>query len=188
MTRAMDVANFFIDLANNLDKNTENGCITNLKVNKLLYLVQGWSLALSGEPMFTDTIEAWPYGPVIPAVYHEFKKYGNKDIPDICGNYSIEIFSPEQLGILLDVAAQYATVSAWELVDITHAPDSPWAAVYEYKRNKPIPEPSLREYFSAQDKLRRFGVSDLTDEDFVGYRDETDGLLILPKEYDDYAE
>lgn len=37
-------------------------------LNKLLYLVQGWHLALTGQPAFEDVILAGGRGPVVPAV------------------------------------------------------------------------------------------------------------------------
>ena len=58
---AIDVANELIRVAH------ENGkSISNMKLQKLLYLAQGIHLALeNGAPLFEDTIEAWKYGPVV---------------------------------------------------------------------------------------------------------------------------
>ena len=51
--------------------------ITNLSLNKLVYLAQVESLQRRGQkPLFSDEIEAWQYGPVEPAVYHLFKHFG----------------------------------------------------------------------------------------------------------------
>ena len=47
--------------------------VTNLKLQKLLYYVQGWSLALRDEPAFRDRLEAWVHGPVQPGVYGQYK-------------------------------------------------------------------------------------------------------------------
>ena len=33
--------------------------VTNLKLQKLLYYVQGWHLALKGQPAFPERLEAW---------------------------------------------------------------------------------------------------------------------------------
>jgi len=40
-----------------------------MHVQKLLYYAQGRHLAFKGQPIFTDTIEAWTHGPVVRAVY-----------------------------------------------------------------------------------------------------------------------
>jgi len=49
--------------------------ITNMKVQKLLYYVQGWHLGLYQEPAFDADLEAWVHGPVQPEVYQEYKEY-----------------------------------------------------------------------------------------------------------------
>ena len=49
--------------------------VTNLKLQKLLYYVQGWNLALRDEPAFPDRLEAWIHGPVQPGVYGSYKAY-----------------------------------------------------------------------------------------------------------------
>ena len=54
MIKAIDIANFFIDLSNSL----EEELMTNLKVNKLVYLAQAWSLVRLGKPLFCENIQA----------------------------------------------------------------------------------------------------------------------------------
>jgi uncharacterized phage-associated protein len=49
--------------------------ITNMKVQKLLYYVQGWHLGLYGTPVFPDEFQAWVHGPVQNEVYQEYKEY-----------------------------------------------------------------------------------------------------------------
>lgn len=49
MCKAIDVANFFVDMANN----DPNDCMTNLRVNKLLYFAQAWSLVRRGKGFLT---------------------------------------------------------------------------------------------------------------------------------------
>ncbi|WP_436492226.1 type II toxin-antitoxin system antitoxin SocA domain-containing protein [Actinokineospora sp. HUAS TT18] len=54
----------------------ETGPDSPMRLQKLLYYVQGWHLAMSGKPVFPDRIEAWRAGPVVPEVYkhHEGKR------------------------------------------------------------------------------------------------------------------
>ncbi|MCS6246639.1 MAG: DUF4065 domain-containing protein [Opitutus sp.] len=52
-----------------------------MKLQKLLHDTQGYHLALFETRAFTNEIEAWPHGSVIPAVYHEYKAYENAAIP-----------------------------------------------------------------------------------------------------------
>ena len=52
----------------------------NLKLQKLVYYAQAWHLALRDVPLFEEDFEAWVHGPVIPALYQEYKKFGWRPI------------------------------------------------------------------------------------------------------------
>ena len=54
--------------------------MTPMKLQKLLYFAQGWYLAIQDKPLFSETVEAWKYGPVVPTIYRELRKYGSKPI------------------------------------------------------------------------------------------------------------
>lgn len=54
----------------------EKESVTNLKLQKILYYVQGYFLAKFDRPLFPDEIQAWKFGPVVPSVYYEFSSYG----------------------------------------------------------------------------------------------------------------
>ena len=47
--------------------------ITNLKLQKLLYYVQGWYLGLYEEELFSKDFQAWINGPVVPEVFQQYK-------------------------------------------------------------------------------------------------------------------
>ncbi|MBL8233482.1 MAG: DUF4065 domain-containing protein, partial [Bryobacterales bacterium] len=72
---ALAVANRFLALAAR-DKKP----IDHLKLQKLIYFAHGWYLAFTGSPLLTEHVEAWQYGPVIPTVYHQFKRFGSATI------------------------------------------------------------------------------------------------------------
>lgn len=55
--------------------------VTPLKLQKLLYYVQGYSLALTGKSAFEEEIEARECGPIIESVYREYEKYNYMLIP-----------------------------------------------------------------------------------------------------------
>ncbi|MDR2895454.1 MAG: DUF4065 domain-containing protein [Propionibacteriaceae bacterium] len=44
-----------------------------MKLEKLLYYCQGWSLAWDGVPLFKEPLEAWANGPVCPAAFREHR-------------------------------------------------------------------------------------------------------------------
>ncbi len=97
--------------------------LTNLKLQKLLYFVQGWHLAELGHSAFPDHLEAWTSGPVAPDVYHEYKRYGNRPITDIPQEKPI---LDNDLQLIADaVWDRYKIYSAFYLSDLTHS-QLPW--------------------------------------------------------------
>lgn len=54
--------------------------LSNMKLQKLLYYVQGWHLANFDTPAFKDRLEAWALGPVQPKVYDDYKEFGFRPI------------------------------------------------------------------------------------------------------------
>src|SRR5688572_102804 len=61
MTTALDVAAYILEKA---------GPMTAMKLQKLVYYAQAWSLVWDEKPMFEDPIEAWASGPVVPTLYN----------------------------------------------------------------------------------------------------------------------
>lgn len=47
----------------------KKGEMTAMKLQKLVYYSQAWSLVWDEEPLFEEEIQAWVNGPVIPALY-----------------------------------------------------------------------------------------------------------------------
>ena len=45
----------------------------NLKLQKLIYYIQAWSLGINKEPMMNARFEAWVHGPVCRQLYERFK-------------------------------------------------------------------------------------------------------------------
>lgn len=77
MYDSLDIARYVIDKMNELKFS-----ISNLKLQKLLYYIQGLYIAsYDGKKyLFDDDFEAWDYGPAIPKVYREFKYNGASSI------------------------------------------------------------------------------------------------------------
>lgn len=49
--------------------------ISNLKLQKLLYYAEAWSLALFDRSLFDEDFRAWVHGPVLLSQYHRFKDF-----------------------------------------------------------------------------------------------------------------
>ena len=117
--------------------------ITNIVLQKLLYYSKGWSLGLHGEPCFKNAIHAWEWGPVVPAAYKVYEKFGRNAI-QIPNEGSI------QPDLLLDAVVRvYGQISPFELSDLTHEED-PWINNYVEgeKEASKIPDSDLSEFFA----------------------------------------
>ena len=125
----------------------ENGfSVSNLKLQKILYFVQAEFLVNIGRPCFSDAIEAWDFGPVVPVVYRKYKVYGSSNIPAffVGNDVGLEDGEMELVDGIVDVCADY---TASELVEITHN-QSPWRDNYVPRRNNVIPLDEIRDYFA----------------------------------------
>ena len=98
--------------------------ISNLKLQKLLYYMQGFHLAFFNAPFFNESIEAWTYGPVVPIVFNEFKKFKKRAInPE---NYRDELVLTNEEQQMFDmVYGEYNRFSAVALMQMTHT-EGPW--------------------------------------------------------------
>ncbi|MCL2125515.1 MAG: DUF4065 domain-containing protein [Oscillospiraceae bacterium] len=182
MSSAKEAANFFIDLAN---RDELGDGMTNLRVNKLLYLAQGYCLARTGAPLFDDDFLAWDYGPVVPSIYQRYKKYGRNPIDKVDADYSHESFLPVELGVLIDVTGEYGKYTTGKLVDFTHCTGSPWADAIKTD-SKLIDKQSIKSYFNT---LRTLDFADafLPNLDLPLYDiRNSEGVLLLPSDDDDY--
>lgn len=94
--------------------------ITPLKLQKLLYYIQGMALRIYGKPAFTNNISAWQYGPVVEEVYQQYK--GRNPITTPKTDYEV---SDGLKKIIELVVSSYGQIEAGTLIDLTHDED-PW--------------------------------------------------------------
>ena len=150
------VANYFLDLGD------EDGVeITPLQLQKLVYIAHGYHLAQIGKPLINETVEAWKYGPVIPALYSEFSYVGAKPIlgraleetiPNL-KNFGLPMDERlESIDVVLQVWQKYKRFSALELSAMTHEAGSPWYVTRSkfknrFKQNPPIEDETIREFY-----------------------------------------
>lgn len=139
--------------------------ISNLKLQKVLYLIQAYFLIdkTKNASCFDDKIEAWDFGPVVPAAYHEYKQYGSGDIPTIDSyilfdtdniwntervKFNDDVITDEDKNRINKVVDKFSGYSATDLVAITHR-QSPWMDAYVPYRNNEITLDAIKEYFNA---------------------------------------
>ena len=131
-TTAKKVADFIVAFAH------EHGDpVSNLKLQKLLYYAQAWYLALNGDPLFDERIEAWVHGPVVPPVYGMYKGWAWQPIQD-----DIELAAVELPSVLTphleEVMDVYGGMSVYDLEKLTRA-EYPWQKA---RGNLPMDQPS----------------------------------------------
>lgn len=121
MNKAIQTAYYLLELAS---KEAEPMFLTHLQIQKLLYYVQGWSLALRGNPIFEDPLEAWVHGPAVNTVYDEFKIWGDKPITP-SEKYTIDALDNDEMSFVDSIWENYKKYSAIELRSMTHH-ETPW--------------------------------------------------------------
>lgn len=118
--------------------------VSNLRLQKLLYFVQINFLAALGEPCFTDRMEAWDFGPVIPSVYRTYKRFGSMAIQQNDFDYADEI-EPWDQSIINDMLDVCAAKSTSELVRLSHSQE-PWQNARSNPFQNEITVDSIRNY------------------------------------------
>lgn len=142
MANVQDVAKYFLSLTD-----TEAGdLLSNLKLQKLCYYAQGFSLALNDRPLFGDSVHAWTHGPVIPSLYREYKVHGAGAIP-APEDFDSNVLDDQTRELLNEVFEVYGQYSAWKLRNMTHD-EAPWVEAFQRGPGSQISEASLRAFFS----------------------------------------
>ena len=139
-----------IDIARKVIANTDvdkGDAITNLKLQKLLYYLQGYWLGFYQKPLFNEQVEAWRYGPVVPSVYETFKRYGKEAIPVAKEGKELALESKEQEQYFKNIYKAFSMYSASFLVSMTHN-ETPWATTRGKGRWQAIADESMIDYFS----------------------------------------
>ena len=150
------IASFF------LDKAKPEHDVTNLKLQKLVYIALGWYTVYEDSDLYPDRIEAWRYGPVIPSLYYRFNGFENQYIKTRKIEKNLHVFCPDgeiQLplaieentfikGFLDAIFNVYIEKPAHELVDLTHGKATPWDKVYVPNAKVEIPKSLIRDYYN----------------------------------------
>jgi uncharacterized phage-associated protein len=142
---AATVANAFLSLA------ASNGSqLTNMQVQKLVYIAHGYCLAALRSPLTYNNVHAWQYGPVIPKLYKQLAKYGagvvthsiNTDDPSISE-------ASEQFSIIKAVWEGYGHFSGGKLSGITHQDGSPWSITWAADPYGVIPPSLIADHYKS---------------------------------------
>jgi uncharacterized phage-associated protein len=120
-----------------------------LKLQKLLYLAQGYSYAFYDRPLFSDDMEGWVHGPVVPSVYRLYSAYSYNPISL---SYEMEELEQEAIDVLNYVIEKYSKYDGKYLEELTHGQD-PWILSREgldpdERSDKTISKDAIANYFT----------------------------------------
>lgn len=142
--QANDIAAWFLG---NIDREAGDS-ITHLKLQKLVYYAQAWSLALRDAALFDEDMQAWAHGPVAESVYQNFRGSGwdALGIPEV-----MPAIDGEASEFLSSILETYGGFSAKHLENMTHS-ERPWIEARkglppEARSSEPISKHVMTEFY-----------------------------------------
>lgn len=165
MERILDVAQFIFEEYRRISGER----IDEMKLHKLLYFSQRESFAVTGQPLFRESLEGWKYGPVSVDVRLRFGEDGIE--ADTC-----EV-SLDTAYILKNVILEYGPIASWKLSELTHR-ESSWLNARKGLKpqengNRPL---DLEDIKKDAEKVRPYDhVWDMYYDEFEDFREEAAG-------------
>jgi uncharacterized phage-associated protein len=142
-------------------KLTEGNVFLNvLKLHKLLFYCQAWSLAFGRGQLFPAYFQAWVHGPVSRDIYDRFlptkAMYSHVTLTDITGDFNPQALDPQQRAVIDSILEFYAPLSGDQLEEMTHN-EEPWLRARQgvppsARSENIINEDLMRDYYAARIK------------------------------------
>ena len=138
--------------------------LTAMKLHKLLYYCQAWSLVWDEEPIFHEEIQAWANGPVIKELYDKQREREMTYVERVFHGQSSKL-NEVQKDTVDHVLEAYGNKTAQWLSDLTHL-ENPWkdariGLIAGERGCSVISLKSLHEYYSSLDEAERIVEIDL---------------------------
>ncbi len=139
--RVFDVAAYILE---------KKDTMTTMKLQKLVYYSQVWSLVWDEKPLFQENIEAWSNGPVVRELFDYHR--GTYEISEMpIGNP--RLLDQAQRNTVDAVLEYYGNRSAQWLIDLSHMED-PWVHARKglpplERSNRVIPLDAMAHYYSS---------------------------------------
>lgn len=117
---------------------------TQIDIQKIVYFLHGHHLKDHGEPLVAAPFQALQYGPVQTALLDAFRKFDAEPIRELALKFDPVRRVWSDFPALTDNAAaatietylpRYLEMDAFELVDRTHAPETPWSITVREARS-----------------------------------------------------
>jgi uncharacterized phage-associated protein len=142
------------------------GSLTQMQLQKLTYLANGWNWAVNGENLIGDAVEAWDYGPVYRDLYEHTKFFGKQPLtrlvtPDdseaarVFGRRDDASAPPYRAtlnewekAVVGHVWRRYGRMSGAQLSSLTHQHGTPWFETYMTAgKSKPINQELIKRHY-----------------------------------------
>lgn len=133
-----------------------NAEITNLALQKILYYVQMFYMAIYKNYAFNSSCNAWEYGPVFGSIYYKYKKFGKNIIIDETPQNELD----EDLKNTIDNVLKYfGCYTGLVLKSFTHQ-EEPWINAIK-SDDKIIEKSSLKEY--GEKIIKEYNISKINE-------------------------
>jgi uncharacterized phage-associated protein len=148
---ALSVAREFVRLSL---AGSEPDPLTNLRLQKLLYYAQGWSLALRNANLFAEEIQARHQGPVVGKVYRALSQGQKAGVINERQLGKAHDLLPEEAALVKAVWETYRRYSATQLAELAHN-EAPWRMVWgdglaDGRGAEAIPDQAIADHFDQQ--------------------------------------
>ncbi len=138
------IANEFIRLAGEKCRQ-----LTNMQLQKLVFIANGFMLGLFGRPLYREESRAWQWGPVIPELYDILRTYGRNVVTEnIETKDQMPSDANDEKNIIKAVWVAYGHMTASQLSALTHQPNTPWKNTWERNKFGTISNSLIENYYS----------------------------------------
>lgn len=135
MPSALDAAQYII---------SRKGPMTTMKLQKLVYYSQVWSVVWDDDVIFREPLQAWDNGPVVRELWEATR--GRFRIEHVPGG-NLDQIGAEARATIDQVLDTYGDKDAQWLSDLTHM-EAPWREARAVGQNAEISLERISEYYS----------------------------------------
>ena len=153
--------------------------LTQLQIQKLVYIAHGWTLAIDDKPLMNEQPQAWDRGPVYPNLRARLVYTGSKPTSrkihendhdpitlfdeKVRGKEVKAYFSDKESNIIKYVWERYQDYDGFKLSNLTHQKETAWhKTYYEVGRNHVISDDLTKKHY---DKLAKLALEKVKNSD-----------------------
>jgi uncharacterized phage-associated protein len=136
------VANAFLGVARERKKK-----LTNMQLQKLAFIANGFSLAILGRPLYYQENRAWQFGPVVPELYKRLQRFGKGDVTEEINSTDELDPNSKEMDLIRSVFDAYRQKTAFTLTKLINKPGTPWNKIWKEDPYGIIPQRLIRKHY-----------------------------------------